>query len=369
MMKHLCLALVILTRFGAFSGQPMSSCRDLDSSACALFQKAKSDLCTEDAFAHGTCKRFCGNCPLECYMCPTPVLDPRDCNTTIACADDQTCMMKHLKSRDGHHEYIMTCEAKDVCEGLTLGFQSPNYIDIIGKRAVTGSDDVDDSSDLQRYDRDVSISCCDTDFCNLPMTTTTSAPTSPGPFPYGCNRDIVFVLDDSGSVGSNNFHHALDFVRKIISQLMIGPNKSQIALISYSTHAKIEWYLDSYSTKQEVLNAIANVHYKGGSTRTHEALEAVRTQILTLAKGDRPLAYNVVVVLTDGQSNNRNDTITEAQKLQTKSDDVISIAIGSGINSQEIAAIATDGHHVFDLHSYQDLANISSNILQIICNA
>lgn len=45
----------------------------------------------------------------------------------------------------------------------------------------------DDVEEHDRYRRDVTISCCDTDFCNMPLktTTTTLPPTSPGPFPHG----------------------------------------------------------------------------------------------------------------------------------------------------------------------------------------
>ena len=55
----------------------------------------------------------------------------------------------------------------------------------------------------------------------------------------GCNRDIIFVLDDSGSVGSTNFHHALDFVRSIVKEIEVGPTKAQIGFLSYSTHPQV----------------------------------------------------------------------------------------------------------------------------------
>ncbi|XP_045162007.2 collagen alpha-1(XII) chain-like [Mercenaria mercenaria] len=365
MLKLLLFAIGILA--GISDGQLASSCHDLEPNACILFQKANPNLCSDQAFSFGACKRFCGNCPLECYMCPTPVLDPNVCNTTASCGVGQTCMIKHLTSQDGHHEYIMMCGEKDICEGASLGFQSPNVINsIIGKRSKMTEPDTDS---LQRYERDVSISCCDTDFCNLPMTTTTSPPTSPGPFPYGCNRDIVFVLDDSGSVGSTNFRHALDFVKEIVRQLDIGPTKAQVAMLTFSTRTEISWYLNRYSTKQDLLAAVGSASYHGGVTHTNAALKVVREQVLTYAHGDRQMAKNVVIVLTDGQSNDKLDTIKEAQTLHSVSDDVISIAIGSGINAQEIQAIATDNHHVFDLRSYSALNTIFSNLMQIICNA
>lgn len=358
--------LVIGVLVALSGGQPQSTCKDLDTNACIIFNKANPSLCNDQNFAYDTCQRFCGNCPLDCYMCPTPILDPYTCNTTASCGDGETCMTKHHVTKDGRHEYILMCGAKDICEGASLGFNSVQVVNtIIGKRQKQK-----DTDSHQRYNRDVSISCCDTDFCNMPMTTTTSPPTSPGPFPYGCNRDVVFVLDASGSVGSSNFKHAIDFIKAIVNQLDIGPTKAQVSMVTFSSHTNVNWFLNKYSTKPALLHAINNnISYSGGTTHTNQALSAVENYVLVPTHGDRPMAKNVVIVITDGQSNDKVSTIKEAQKLHAISDDVISIAIGSGINAQEIQAIATDNHHVFDLHSYSALNTIFNNLMQIICNA
>lgn len=78
------------------------------------------------------------------------------------------------------------------------------------------------------------------------------------------------------------------------------------------------------------MNALAHVSYNGGTTHTNEALEFVRSTILTTAEGDRPAAENVVIVVSDGRSNSKVDTVSEANLLHTVSKDVISIVIGSG---------------------------------------
>ncbi|KAL4229591.1 hypothetical protein ACF0H5_012629 [Mactra antiquata] len=339
-------SLLVLGGSHVLGQNPVSSCVDLDSNACALFAQAKPDLCSDPTFASGTCRRFCGNCPLECYSCPTPVLDPRDCNTTITCGVNQTCMTKHLHALDGHDEYIYTCEEKRVCDGFSLGFA-------FGKR--------DTEMEEGRDRRDVSLACCDTDFCNTPSL--------PGPFPNGCDRDIVFVLDDSGSVGTTNFKKSLDFVQSVVNEVNVGPNNAQIALLTYSTHAQVGWHLNQYQDKTSILNALSTVRYLGGITHTDEALETVRTQLLTPQNGDRPNNENVVIVLTDGQSNNKINTVQEANKLHTVSHDVISIVIGQGINLNELNAIATDNHHIFDIRSFGDLASILPQLMQVICNA
>ncbi|XP_045162870.2 uncharacterized protein LOC123527468 [Mercenaria mercenaria] len=293
------LALGVLA--GISDGQPVSNCTDLDTNACILFHKAKPNLCSIQTYSADSCKRFCGNCPLQCYMCPTPVLDPNDCNTTTSCATGEKCLTKHLMAPDGHHEYIMTCGSADICQGTSLGFQSS----VIGKRAMA---DEPDNNSHQRYERDILISCCDTDFCNMPTTATTYIPTPPassmpttpttyltppGSLPNGCNRDIVFVLDSSGSVGSSNFGRVLNFVKDIVRQLNIGPTKAQVAMATFSSQTTVNWYLNRHTSKQDLLTAVGNVSYHSGGTQTSNALKTIREKVFTQAHGDRQLAKNL----------------------------------------------------------------------------
>ncbi|XP_053378738.1 collagen alpha-1(XIV) chain-like [Mercenaria mercenaria] len=140
-------------------------------------------------------------------------------------------------------------------------------------------------------------------------------------------------------------------------------------MATFSTQTDIHWYLNRHMSKQDLLAAVGNVPYHSGSTHTGDALKAIREQVFTQSHGDRQLAKNVVIVLTDGKSNNRLETIKEAQTLHLISDDVISIGVGAGIDMKEIQTIATDNHHVFDLQSYSALHTISSDLMRIICNA
>lgn len=80
----------------------------------------------------------------------------------------------------------------------------------------------------------------------------------------------------------------------------------------------------------QTINALGQIRYAGGTTHTNDALELVRTSVLTQLNGDRPNAENVVLVVSDGNSNEKVDTLNEANMLHAVSDDVISIVIGSG---------------------------------------
>ena len=62
--------------------------------------------------------------------------------------------------------------------------------------------------------------------------------------------------------------------------------------------------------------------FRGGLTYTGTALEYVRETILTSYNGDRSWTENVVIVMTDGASSDRADTILEASNLHNAADKV-----------------------------------------------
>jgi hypothetical protein len=69
-----------------------------------------------------------------------------------------------------------------------------------------------------------------------------------GTTPFGCGdkpTDIVFVLDASSSEGAANFHKQLDFMTDFVKQFDIGPSDVQVSLITFSSTAHSEFYLNT----------------------------------------------------------------------------------------------------------------------------
>ena len=49
---------------------------------------------------------------------------------------------------------------------------------------------------------------------------------------YDSGVDVVFVMDSSGSVGSDNWNTAKTFAKNIISNFQIGPNDIQFGFVT-----------------------------------------------------------------------------------------------------------------------------------------
>ncbi|XP_052786251.1 cartilage matrix protein-like [Mya arenaria] len=128
--------------------------------------------------------------------------------------------------------------------------------------------------------------------------------------------DVAFILDSSGSIGATNYQKMLQFVRDVTSKFDVGPDKVRIATEIFSDRTFPQFNLNRYTTQQQVDQAIANIPYKQGTTNTGQALHDAYTTIFNQNNGDRPGIPNIAIVVTDGRSTNRPNTLAEAQKLR-----------------------------------------------------
>ena len=66
--------------------------------------------------------------------------------------------------------------------------------------------------------------------------------------------DIAFVLDSAGTVHAERWHFMADFIESVISRLDIGPDRTRIAVVYYSTTAMMAFPFDRYYVRQVKIN-------------------------------------------------------------------------------------------------------------------
>ena len=86
----------------------------------------------------------------------------------------------------------------------------------------------------------------------------------------------MFVLDSSGSIGQQNVEEVVGFLEVLINRLIVDGNDtdpmvSRIGLLTFADPAIIEFKLNTYRKRIELLQAI-NVRYNGGTTNTSDAI-------------------------------------------------------------------------------------------------
>ena len=67
--------------------------------------------------------------------------------------------------------------------------------------------------------------------------------------------DVVFVLDKSTSLGSDNWQAQINFVKDVVDALPIGPNQTMVGSVSYSTRAIVDFHLNAYTTPEDLKTA------------------------------------------------------------------------------------------------------------------
>lgn len=73
--------------------------------------------------------------------------------------------------------------------------------------------------------------------------------------------------------------------------------------------------LSAGRSRSEAATAVESVRYTRGTTNTAGALNFVRNSMFNSGSGDRSNSPNIVVVMTDGGSNDREKTQEEAYKV------------------------------------------------------
>uniref|UniRef100_A0A3Q3B4I5 Collagen alpha-1(XII) chain n=1 Tax=Kryptolebias marmoratus TaxID=37003 RepID=A0A3Q3B4I5_KRYMA len=207
----------------------------------------------------------------------------------------------------------------------------------------------------------------------------TAMPTEPPPPPppasvppaldvcKGAKADLVFLIDGSWSIGDDSFNKVIQFVTSMTSAFdVISPSGMQVAFVQYSDDAKTEFKLNTYHDKGIVLSAVKSVRYRGGNTKTGVALKHVYEKVFTSDSGMRRNVPKVLVVVTDGRS--QDDVKKSAEKLQHSGYSVFVVGVAD-VDMRELTVIGSkpSERHVFVVDDYDAFDKIQDNLITFIC--
>ncbi|XP_062410940.1 integrin alpha-2-like [Sardina pilchardus] len=120
----------------------------------------------------------------------------------------------------------------------------------------------------------------------------------------GGPMDVAIVLDGSNSIYP--FKPVAEFLVKLLENLDIGPQKTQVSVLQYGEDTQFQFKLNSYQKKEAMLAAASIIQQKGGlETRTFEAIQYASRYAFLPENGGRAGATKVMVVVTDGESHDK----------------------------------------------------------------
>ncbi|XP_022595952.1 collagen alpha-3(VI) chain isoform X3 [Seriola dumerili] len=178
----------------------------------------------------------------------------------------------------------------------------------------------------------------------------------------GPRKDIVFLVDGSDGVG-REFPIIQEFIRRIVESLNVGENKIQIGVVQYGDFAHADMYLNSYTTKEGVLNAVRGMRQRGGRQRNlGQALQFVSQDVLTAARGSRKQdgVPQFVIVIASGSST--DDISRPASSL--KQSRVLPFSIGTrDVHPTELRVVSYVPNFAFTVDDLPSLHTVQENLI------
>ncbi|XP_051270453.1 collagen alpha-1(VII) chain isoform X3 [Dicentrarchus labrax] len=157
-----------------------------------------------------------------------------------------------------------------------------------------------------------------------------------------CNNvqaaDIVFLVDGSSSIGRANFLQVKGFMAGIVKPFAssVGESGIRFGAIQYSDTSRVEFTFATYLNGTELVNAVQNLNYKGGNTRTGAGLKFVADNFFNPASSRE--VPKITILITDGKS---QDSVQDpAQKLRSQGVNVFAVGIKSA-DRNELAQISS----------------------------
>ncbi|XP_048123206.1 collagen alpha-1(VII) chain isoform X1 [Alosa alosa] len=187
----------------------------------------------------------------------------------------------------------------------------------------------------------------------------------------GCGKvkaDIVFLVDESWSIGSNNFGKLKDFLFRVVTYFpSIGPQGTQIAVVHYSDNPRIEFNLNDYKDRTSVLRALRGVRYGGGNTKTGRGISYVLKELFHESVGMRQDVPHILVVITDGRA--QDNVLPPARIAHALGVSVLAIGVErADIEELQNMAYPTSYKNVFLASSFDDFPHIEREFIGSLCS-
>ena len=159
--------------------------------------------------------------------------------------------------------------------------------------------------------------------------------------------DLVFALDGSDSLTTNEFDNLKEFVIKSLTRYNISRENTHIGVIEYSDNVSIKLPLHQYFTIQELKEAIKGIEpSRGRNVVTNEALKTAVDGVFSITSGGRPGATKVLVVITDDASSG-SQPISEAVEPLKKAGIIVHVvAIGNRVPPKELEEMTSGNESI-----------------------
>ena len=160
----------------------------------------------------------------------------------------------------------------------------------------------------------------------------------------------------------------LDFVQKVVEKFDIEESRDRVSVVQYSRDPEVQFYLNSYSTKADVLDIIRTLRHRGGRPlNTGSALQYVRDNVFTASAGSRrQQGVPQMLILLSGSKSNDN-VVVPASDL--KESGVLILGVGTRNSSREVQSIVSDPSYAHSISEISDIGSVHPQFVTALRSA
>ncbi|KAM9334648.1 uncharacterized protein col7a1l [Symphorus nematophorus] len=180
--------------------------------------------------------------------------------------------------------------------------------------------------------------------------------------------DVVFLVDESSSIGANNFIKIKDFIFRVATYFpVIGSQATQVTVVHYSDEPRIEFRLNDFKDRNSVLRALRALRYVGGNTRTGKGISYVLEELFQESLGMRQDVAHVLVLITDGRA--QDNVVPPSRIARALGVSVLAVGVANA-DIEELNKIAapTSYKNIFYAPTFDDFPSIEREFINSICS-
>uniref|UniRef100_A0A8I3PUY6 Collagen alpha-5(VI) chain n=1 Tax=Canis lupus familiaris TaxID=9615 RepID=A0A8I3PUY6_CANLF len=177
--------------------------------------------------------------------------------------------------------------------------------------------------------------------------------------------DIVFVLDHSGSIGTQEQESMMNLTIHLVKKADVDSDRVRVGALKYSDYPEVLFYLSG--NKSAVIEHLRRRRYTSGHTYTARALEHANI-MFTEEYGSR-IQQNVkqmLIIITDGVSHDRDNLSDTALKLRNKGINIYAVGVGQA-NQLELETMAGNKSNTFHVDNFSNLKDIYLPLQEKMC--
>lgn len=164
-----------------------------------------------------------------------------------------------------------------------------------------------------------------------------------------------------------NFEKAILFLENLVLDLDIDTGFIRFALVTFSDEPKVIFKFGEVKSRSEMIVRIKKMDYTRGTTNT---ADSIKFSVDNVFDGNRRDVQKIIIILTDGDSNNPTKTLAEAKGAKDSKIHIVAIGVGEWTNKLELDTIASypSTKNTFHVDKFDNLQNIKDAIRTAICN-